>query len=117
MAVPGEEDQLCVSACHIHGFHLEGPYISPKYKGAQNENYIKAPNWAEFQRFQQVKMVTLAPELKGCCDFIRARTACGIVASIGHSDADYDETLCAIEAGASCLTHSFNCMQPLHQVH
>jgi len=99
---------------YIHGFHLEGPYISPKYKGAQNENYIKAPSYEEFKRFGNVKMITIAPEHEGSCDFIRKVRAEGVVVALGHTNADYDTAIAAIDAGANCLTHTFNCMQPLH---
>lgn len=100
--------------CHIPGFHLEGPYISPKYKGAQNEAYIKAPVYEEFQKFKNVKMITVAPEQPGSMEFIRRISAEGVVASIGHSDADYNTSIEAIDAGVSCLTHTFNRMLPLH---
>ncbi len=99
---------------YIHGFHLEGPYISPKYKGAQNEDYIKAPDIEEFKRFHNVKMITVAPEQPGSMDFIRKISSEGVVASLGHTDTDYDTALEAIENGASCLTHTFNAMPPLH---
>ncbi|MBQ3075522.1 MAG: N-acetylglucosamine-6-phosphate deacetylase [Clostridia bacterium] len=98
----------------IPGFHLEGPYISPKYKGAQNEAFIKAPTYEEFSLFKNVKMITVAPEQPGSMDFIRRITDEGVVASIGHSDANYDISIEAIDAGASCLTHTFNRMAPLH---
>ncbi|MBE6712677.1 MAG: N-acetylglucosamine-6-phosphate deacetylase [Ruminococcaceae bacterium] len=99
---------------HIAGFHLEGPYISPKYKGAQNEAHIKAPSYEEFTRFNNVKMITIAPEQPGSMDFIRRITAEGVVASIGHSDANYDTSIEAMNAGVACLTHTFNRMPPLH---
>ncbi len=99
---------------YIHGFHLEGPYISPKYKGAQNENHIKAPDYEEFKKFHNVKMITVAPEQPGSMEFIRRITSEGVIASLGHTDTDYDTAIEAIEAGANCLTHTFNCMQPLH---
>ncbi len=102
------------AGCHIHGFHLEGPYISPKYKGAQNEAFIKAPNYEEFSKFNNVKMITVAPEQPGSMDFIRRITSEGVVASIGHSDANYDTSVQAIDAGVRCLTHTFNRMLPLH---
>jgi len=98
----------------ILGFHLEGPYISPKYKGAQNENYIKAPDYEEFRKFGNVKMITVAPEQPGSMDFIRKISQDGVIASLGHTDTDYDTAIAAIEAGAKCLTHTFNAMQPLH---
>ena len=55
----------------ILGYHLEGPYISAKYKGAQNEKYIKNPDIAEFESLKNIKMITLAPELTGSMEFIK----------------------------------------------
>lgn len=98
----------------IPGFHLEGPYISPKYKGAQNEDYIKAPDYEEFKKFGNVKMITVAPEQPGSMEFIRRITSEGVIAALGHTDTDYDTAIEAIENGANCLTHTFNAMQPLH---
>lgn len=96
---------------NILGFHMEGPYISPKHKGAQNEKYIKNPSVEEFSKLKNVKMVTIAPELSGSLDFIKK---CGAVVSLGHTDCTYDEAIAAIDAGAMCLTHTFNAMPPLH---
>ncbi len=98
----------------ILGFHLEGPYISPKYKGAQNEDYIKAPDYDEFSRVHNVKMITVAPEQPGSMEFIERITKDGVIASLGHTDTDYDTAIEAIRHGANCLTHTFNAMQPLH---
>ncbi|MBR2634180.1 MAG: N-acetylglucosamine-6-phosphate deacetylase [Clostridia bacterium] len=98
----------------ILGFHLEGPYISEKFKGAQNEKYIKDPDYEEFCRFHKVKKITLAPERRGSAEFIRRISSEGVAVSIGHSDCDYDTALLAFDCGASCLTHTFNTMQPLH---
>lgn len=100
-----------VSGAQILGFHMEGPYISAKYKGAQNEKFIKAPDLAEFQSLPHMKMITLAPELAGSIDFIRN---CDAVVCIGHTDADYATCIEAIDAGAACLTHTFNAMPPIH---
>jgi N-acetylglucosamine-6-phosphate deacetylase len=99
---------------YIHGFHLEGPYISPKYKGAQNEDYIKAPDYEEFKKFKNVKMITLAPELSGSMEFICKIRSDGVIPSIGHTDTDYDTAINAIEHGVLSLTHTFNAMPPLH---
>lgn len=96
----------------ILGFHFEGPYISEKYKGAQNKKYIKNPSAAEFSRFKNVKMVTVAPELEGSFEFIKAVSK-ECVVSLGHTDCDYDTALKAIENGAGCLTHTYNAMPPL----
>ncbi len=99
----------------IEGFHMEGPYIADKYKGAQNGAFIKSPTMEEFCTLQNIRIVTLAPELAGCVDFIRecvAKTGC--VVSIGHSATDYATAVDAIDNGATCLTHTFNAMPPLH---
>lgn len=99
---------------HILGFHLEGPYISVKYKGAQNEEYIKAPSIEEYNTLKNVKMITLAPELSGSMEFIKYVTSKGTVVTLGHTDTDYDTACEAIDNGANCLTHTFNAMQPIH---
>ena len=98
---------------NILGFHFEGPYISPKHKGAQNEKYIKNPSVEDFKQFKNVKMITLAPELQGAMEFIKAVTP-DCVVSIGHTDCDYETALNAIENGASCLTHTYNAMPSFH---
>ena len=100
-----------VSGAKVMGFHLEGPYINAKYKGAQNENFIKTPDIDEFNSFKNAKIITIAPEVEGAMDFIKKCTA---RVCIGHSDADYDTAIKAIENGASCLTHTFNAMTPLN---
>ena len=98
---------------NILGFHFEGPYISPKYTGAQNEKYIKNPSVKDFSRFKNVKMITLAPELGGSMDFIES-VAPNCVVSIGHTDCDYETATKAIEKGANCLTHTYNAMPPFN---
>lgn len=94
----------------IMGFHLEGPYISAKYKGAQNEKFIKSPNICEFNSIQNIRMVTVAPEIGGAMEFIKN---CGAAVALGHTECDYDTAIEAIENGAACLTHTFNAMPPL----
>lgn len=98
---------------NILGFHFEGPYISPKHKGAQNEKYIKNPSVEDFKQFKNVRMITLAPELQGAMEFIKAVTP-DCVVSIGHTDCDYETALNAIENGALCLTHTYNAMPSFH---
>lgn len=98
---------------NILGFHFEGPYISEKYKGAQNAKYIKNPSVSDFARFKNVKMITIAPELENSMEFIRKVTPDCIV-SLGHTGCDYETALEAIDCGASCLTHTYNAMPPFH---
>ncbi|MBQ2696024.1 MAG: N-acetylglucosamine-6-phosphate deacetylase [Clostridia bacterium] len=96
---------------NVVGFHAEGPYVSQKYKGAQNEKFIRNPNFAEFSKLKNIKMVTLAPEKPGAMEFIKS---CDCVVSLGHTDASYDCAKEAILSGAACITHTFNAMAPLH---
>lgn len=98
----------------ILGFHMEGPYINKKYKGAQNEKYIKPPTLEEFNRLPNIKIVTIAPELEGSMEFIKSVSDSGCVVSLGHTGCDYETAMRAIENGANCVTHTFNAMPPLH---
>ncbi len=98
---------------NILGIHYEGPYISKKYKGAQNEAHIKNPNIEEFRQLKNAKMVTVAPETEGAMEFIKEISKNCIV-SIGHTDCDYNTAIEAIENGALSLTHTYNAMPPLN---
>ena len=85
------------------GIHLEGPFIHPKRKGAQPEEYILEPNIKLFKMWQQlsgknIRLVTVAPELKNGYEFIKYVTDHGVIASIGHSDANYPDVKAAVEA-------------------
>lgn len=102
-----------VSGAQILGFHMEGPYIAEKYKGAQNAKFIRNPDIAEFRSLPDMKLVTIAPELEGSMEFIEALKDETVI-SIGHTGADYQQTIDAIEAGAACLTHTFNAMPGIH---
>ncbi len=95
----------------IPGFHMEGPFINKKYKGAQNEKYIKAPSMELFCKCKNVKTVTIAPECEGSEEFIKN---CPAVVSLGHTDADYDTAKRAFDLGAKKLTHTYNVMPPIH---
>ena len=98
---------------------MEGPFISDKKSGAQPVEAIMKPDlqllikWQEMAS-QSIKLVTIAPELEGSLEVIRYLKKHGVIASIGHSDASYEEVVKAIEAGASHVTHLFNGMRGLH---
>ena len=96
---------------NIPGFHMEGPFINAKYRGAQNPDYILAPTMDFFNACKNIKRVTLAPEAEGAMEFIKE---CPAQISIGHTDADYDTAMKAFEAGASSLTHTYNAMPGIH---
>ena len=96
---------------NIPGFHIEGPFINVKRKGAQNEKYIIPPSLEVFNKFKKAKLITVAPEVAGAMDFIKG---CDAVVCLGHSEADYDTAMAAFENGASCITHTFNAMKGIH---
>jgi N-acetylglucosamine-6-phosphate deacetylase len=103
----------------IVGIHIEGPYINPLRKGAQPEEGIRDPDADECRELLAAaggltRVMTLAPELPEGLDLIGLLVAEGVIASLGHSDADYETALAAIAAGATHATHLFNAMPPLH---
>ena len=101
------------------GVHLEGPFFNGEMAGAQNPAYLKKPDACFVERLNaisQVKKVSLAPELEGAEECIRALMAKGIVASGGHSSADYDTFERARNAGMTHLTHFCNAMMPIHHL-
>ncbi len=95
----------------ILGYHMEGPYLAEKYKGAQPAEVLKVPDLAEFATIPNIRVVTVAAELDGAEEFIKH---CGCPVFLGHTAAGYDTAFAAFEAGAVGLTHTFNAMSPLH---
>ena len=104
-----------VHGAHILGIHLEGPYIAPGRRGAQNPAHIRRPDAAEVRSFPDARLVTVAPEVDGALDFIR-ELAPECVIALGHTDCDETTARAAFAAGARSLTHIFNAMPPfLHR--
>ncbi|HLN65927.1 MAG TPA: N-acetylglucosamine-6-phosphate deacetylase [Streptosporangiaceae bacterium] len=103
----------------IAGLHLEGPFLSPARRGAQDPRHMLAPDVAVFERLHaaargHLRVITLAPELPGAARVIEAATQAGVTVAVGHTDATAEVTLAAIDAGATHATHLFNGMRPLH---
>jgi N-acetylglucosamine-6-phosphate deacetylase len=103
---------------NILGIHLEGPFISPEYgyRGAHLPQYIIPPDLAWFLRLQEIargaiRMVTIAPELPGAIEFIRAVSGQTLV-SLGHANPDYATLRQAIAAGLRAVTHFGNGCRP-----
>jgi N-acetylglucosamine-6-phosphate deacetylase len=127
-AHPGELlREVDVLARHVRdglvaGIHLEGPWLAPSKKGAHDPTALRhpgRPDAAELGRVLDaadgtVRMVTIAPELDGALDAIRQVVDAGAVAAVGHTDASYEQTIAAIDAGARVGTHLFNAMRPVH---
>ncbi|MGW0612707.1 N-acetylglucosamine-6-phosphate deacetylase [Streptomyces sp. NPDC002788] len=102
----------------IAGIHFEGPFISPCRKGAHSEALLRHPHPADVRKLidaarGRAKMLTLATELPGGLDSVRLLAEHGVIAAIGHTDATYEQTVEAIDAGATVATHLFNAMPPL----
>ncbi|MCB7070523.1 N-acetylglucosamine-6-phosphate deacetylase [Caldibacillus sp. 210928-DFI.2.22] len=103
----------------IIGIHLEGPFIHPKRKGAQPEEFILLPSSSQFDEWQElaqntIRIVTLAPDQENGIALVKHLAKHGVIASIGHSDANFQDVVAAVEAGASHVTHLFNGMRGLH---
>ena len=107
-----------VKGAKIGGVHMEGPYFSMKYKGAQNPEYIRNPSAKEFFEINEasgniVKLISIAPENEGAEEFVKAVKSKVKIAA-GHTDADYEIMVKAIEWGVTQRTHSFTAMRGLH---
>jgi len=100
----------------VLGAHLEGPFLSPAHHRAHDESCLVPPTPARVAEVleQPPRLLTLAPELEGGLDAVRALACAGVVVSAGHSGATYDEGMAAFDAGVRFATHLFNAMPPLH---
>lgn len=111
---------ISLGGAKLLGAHLEGPYFHPEQVGAQNPAFLKTPDPAEYQallnRFRCIKRISAAPELPGGLELGRELRRRGILASIGHSNATYQEVLEAIEAGYSHVTHIYSGMSSLRRI-
>jgi len=101
------------------GFHLEGPFIHPNQAGAQPLAYIQDPSFSLLKQWfgeelEHLKIVTLAPERDHDFTVIKKLTRHGIIVSAGHTIANYEEIVKAIEHGLTHLTHFGNAMSGLH---
>ncbi len=103
----------------ILGIHFEGPYLDMEYKGAQPPEAIAKASVEEFSRYQaaakgHIKYITLAPELDEDFALIRYCKETGVVVSMGHSAATYEQAMMGIANGATSMTHVYNGMTPYH---
>ncbi len=99
----------------ILGVHIEGPYLAPKRVGAHNPQVRRDPRVEEVAQWLEwgdVRLVTLAPELPGAEQVIPYLARRGVVVSMGHSDATYDQAARGVDLGATLVTHLFNAMRP-----
>jgi N-acetylglucosamine-6-phosphate deacetylase len=112
------------------GAHVEGPFLNPGKHGVHNVNILRqASDFSDLEAMYgaaninpakagpgplPVKMMTAAPELGGMMRLVPELTARGILYSMGHSEATFEEASAAVAAGATMITHLFNAMRPLH---
>jgi N-acetylglucosamine-6-phosphate deacetylase len=104
-------------AAEILGIHLEGPFISKARRGVHPPDAIARPSVEILEKFRAasdglIRIITIAPEIPGALDLIRYAVSNGIVASIGHTDANFEQTQAAIQAGARHSVHFYNAMRP-----
>jgi N-acetylglucosamine-6-phosphate deacetylase len=100
------------------GIHVEGPFLNPDRRGAISPATMRPPDADDLRRLQDaargwIKCMTVAPELPGALAVIEAMVELGVLPSVGHSDATYEQVLDAAAAGARKSTHTFNAMRPL----
>ncbi len=103
----------------ILGIHFEGPFLDMKYKGAQPESYIVKPNVKQFKKYQEaaegmITYITVAPEHDDDYALTKYCAQNGVVVSLGHSSATYEQAVFAHSYGASSMTHVYNGMSPFN---
>jgi N-acetylglucosamine-6-phosphate deacetylase len=119
LAMVGEVMGHPLPGARLLGAYSEGIFFSEVHKGAHNEAFFLPPSARRIAEMQQaaggsLKVVALAPEREGAMEAIRYAVAQGIRVVLGHTDATYDQTMAALEAGASGGVHVFNGMRGIH---
>ncbi|HXY23149.1 MAG TPA: N-acetylglucosamine-6-phosphate deacetylase [Candidatus Acidoferrum sp.] len=105
------------SGAEIIGIHFEGPFISKERRGVHPPQWIQLPSAELLERFLQAaagnaRLMTIAPEVLGATQCIEAAQKAGVVISIGHTNANYEQARMAIAHGARSATHTYNAMRP-----
>jgi N-acetylglucosamine-6-phosphate deacetylase len=99
------------------GIHLEGPYLSHEYRGAQPAKHLRSANPDEYKYWfesKEVRLITVAPEIEGVPDLIRAGKNEGIEFALGHTGATYEQVNADVDFGLRQATHTFNGMPAFH---
>lgn len=114
-----ERKEIQELEAQVLGVHLEGPFVSPKAIGAQNPKYLLVPSIKAYKEMVKdceeiVVSMTLAPELEGAKELVEYLTTKGIVCSVGHTKATYEEMMEATSWGISHATHLYNAMTPFN---
>lgn len=117
-AIAAVDEAIASDVPGILGIHIEGPYLSPKRRGIHNPKEFPPLDAAAINVLSSLKrgktLVTMAPDAT-TPDDIAALVKAGVIVSVGHSDASYEQVKAALKAGARGFTHLFNAMSPLAQ--
>lgn len=121
LSVFDDAEKANINGARLLGFNLEGPYFSLEQCGAQNPEYITPPKKEEYNEIydkygKNIKIWCSAPELDGACEFATFVRQRGIVASIAHTNADYDKVVKGYEAGYRHVTHLYSGMTGVFRV-
>lgn len=112
--------ELMKDGPNIIGIHLEGPYFAMNQRGSMNEKQLRNPNPAEYLKildtYKNILRWSIAPELEGALEMARELRRRGILLSIGHSDAFYDDVLQAFECGFTTVTHLYSCTSTVRRI-
>jgi N-acetylglucosamine-6-phosphate deacetylase len=113
----GQQHASAESRAEVLGIHFEGPFISRERRGVHPARWIQSPSAELLNRFLQAaagnaRLMTIAPEVLGAAPCIEAARKAGLVISIGHTDASYEQANLAISRGARSATHMYNAMRP-----
>ena len=113
----GRQHETDESHAEILGIHFEGPFISKERRGVHPAEWIQLPSAETLGRLLQAaagngRMLTIAPEVPGATSCIAAAREAGLVVSMGHTDATYEQARAAIARGARNATHVYNAMRP-----
>jgi N-acetylglucosamine-6-phosphate deacetylase len=111
------QHQTNQARAEVLGIHFEGPFLSKERRGVHPMEWLQQPSAELLQRFLQAasgnaRIMTIAPELLGAMPCIDAARSLGMVVSIGHTDATYEQARAAIAHGAHHATHVYNAMRP-----
>lgn len=129
---PSGQSRRAKDGAESLGAHVEGPFLNPGKNGIHNKAVLReATSISDLEDMYgrsnitpdpshpqaptiPIKMITAAPELGNMTSLIPALVDRGVIVSIGHSEATYEEASAAVAAGATMITHLFNAMRPLH---
>ncbi len=118
-AVKAHIDRSPGEGAMVLGVHLEGPFISRDFLGAQLPEYAVSPSVEAFKHYEAVsgkniRLVSMAIEDPAAEALVGYLISAGVKVSVGHSAAGYEQVEKAVTAGVSCVTHTYNAQSPVH---